>query len=195
MKPVFTETMQIGIVVRNLDAAIRKYVDDYGIGPWEIHKFSPGDLHDLREYGKPVTHNTRIATTMIGHVMWELIEPLDNESMFARFLAEKGEGVHHIAVPGSELRRDRGDGGKAWQRAGSELHVRRHQDCIPRHRPGSRCAHRSFQRPAWRRNAAGIRMSEILLPCLVATPTGLLRVPRSDVHHFVRGRSPGESLP
>ena len=97
-KPVFTETMQIGIVVRNLDASIRKYEDDYGIGPWQIHKFNPGDLHDLREYGKPVTHNTRIATTMIGHVMWELIEPLDNESMFARFLAEKGEGVHHIAV-------------------------------------------------------------------------------------------------
>jgi methylmalonyl-CoA/ethylmalonyl-CoA epimerase len=30
--------------------------------------------------------------------MWELIEPLDDESMFARFLAEKGGGVHHIAV-------------------------------------------------------------------------------------------------
>ena len=35
---------------------------------------------------------------MIGQVMWELIEPLDNESVYARFLAEKGEGVHHIAV-------------------------------------------------------------------------------------------------
>lgn len=34
-------------------------------------------------------------------------------------------------------------------------------------------------------------MSEILLPCLVATATGLLRVPRSDMHHFVRGRNPG----
>jgi len=97
-KPAFTETMQIGIVVRDLDAAIRKYENDYGIGPWEVHKFNPGDLHDLREYGKPVKHYTRIATTMIGHMMWELIEPLDDESMFARFLAEKGGGVHHIAV-------------------------------------------------------------------------------------------------
>jgi methylmalonyl-CoA/ethylmalonyl-CoA epimerase len=35
---------------------------------------------------------------MIGHVEWELIEPLDDESIYARFLAEKGEGVHHIAV-------------------------------------------------------------------------------------------------
>ena len=35
---------------------------------------------------------------MIGNVMWELIEPLDEQGIFARFLAEKGEGVHHIAV-------------------------------------------------------------------------------------------------
>ncbi len=27
-----------------------------------------------------------------------LIEPLDDESVYARFLAEKGGGVHHIAV-------------------------------------------------------------------------------------------------
>ena len=35
---------------------------------------------------------------MVGRVMWELIEPLDEEGIYARFLAEKGEGVHHIAV-------------------------------------------------------------------------------------------------
>ena len=97
-KPVFTETMQIGIVVRDLDAAVRRYTDDFGIGPWQFHQFNPDDLSDLREYGKPIKHRTRIATTMIGQVMWELIEPLDDESLFARFLAEKGGGVHHIAV-------------------------------------------------------------------------------------------------
>jgi methylmalonyl-CoA/ethylmalonyl-CoA epimerase len=30
--------------------------------------------------------------------MWELIEPLDEDGIYARFLAEKGEGVHHVAV-------------------------------------------------------------------------------------------------
>jgi methylmalonyl-CoA/ethylmalonyl-CoA epimerase len=30
--------------------------------------------------------------------MWELIEPLDEEGIHARFLAEKGEGIHHVAV-------------------------------------------------------------------------------------------------
>jgi methylmalonyl-CoA/ethylmalonyl-CoA epimerase len=31
-------------------------------------------------------------------VQWELIEPLDEERVYARFLAEKGEGVQHVAV-------------------------------------------------------------------------------------------------
>jgi methylmalonyl-CoA/ethylmalonyl-CoA epimerase len=35
---------------------------------------------------------------MVGQVMWELIEPLDKEGVFAHFLDEKGEGVHHVAV-------------------------------------------------------------------------------------------------
>jgi methylmalonyl-CoA/ethylmalonyl-CoA epimerase len=75
---VFTETMQIGIVVRDLDAALRRYVDDYGIGPWQVHEFDPEDAKDLHEYGQPVGRSGRGAVT--------------------RFLAEKGEGVHHIAV-------------------------------------------------------------------------------------------------
>jgi len=32
--------------------------------------------------------------------------------------------------------------------------------------------------------------SAILLPCLIAMPTGLLRVPGSDIRHFIRRRSP-----
>ncbi len=96
---VFTETMQIGIVVRDLDATIKKYVDEYGIGPWERHELTPENATDLRVYGQPVAlWRVAVASTMVGQVMWELIEPLDEESVFARFLAEKGEGVHHIAV-------------------------------------------------------------------------------------------------
>jgi len=97
-EPVFTETTQIGIVVRDLDATLRRYVDDYGIGPWEIHEFNAGNAEDLHEHGQPVERSWRLATTMVGRVQWELIEPLDDESDYARFLAEKGGGVHHIAV-------------------------------------------------------------------------------------------------
>lgn len=98
MKPVFTEVAQIAIVVRDLDATLKRYEEDYGIGPWQIHQLKPGDSDDMREYGKRVEASNRFATTMVGGVMWELIQPLDADSLWGRFLAEKGEGVHHIAV-------------------------------------------------------------------------------------------------
>jgi len=79
-------------------ATLRKFVDNYGIGPWDIYEFNPSNAKDLCEYGKPVERSWRLAITMIGGVQWELIEPLDNESIYAQFLAQKGEGVHHIAV-------------------------------------------------------------------------------------------------
>ena len=99
-EPVFTQITQIGIVVRDLDATIQKYVDEYGIGPWERHdELTPANATDLRVYGQPVAlWRVAAASAMVGQVMWELIAPLDDESIFARFLAEKGGGVQHIAV-------------------------------------------------------------------------------------------------
>lgn len=97
-EPAFTGTMQIGIVVRDLDATLRRYVDDYGIGPWEIFEVTPENAPDLRHEGEPIRGATRSAVAMIGSVMWEISQPLDEHGIFARFLAEKGEGVHHIAM-------------------------------------------------------------------------------------------------
>ena len=97
-EPSFAATLQIGIVVPDLEQAIRTYVDDHGIGPWEVVEFHAGESETLHEHGQPVERSWRLATTMVGTVQWELIEPLDDESDYARFLAEKGGGVHHIAV-------------------------------------------------------------------------------------------------
>lgn len=97
-KQAFTETMQIGIVVRDLKAAIARY-EAYGIGPWEVIEFRPEDVEEVRAYGEPSEQLLGFAATaMVGQVMWELIEPRDEDGIFGRFLAEKGEGVHHIAV-------------------------------------------------------------------------------------------------
>ncbi len=104
-EPTFTETMQIGIVVPDLDAAIRTYRDVYGIGPWEIFEIGPENSKDARLYGRTVEWRGRAAITMVGHVMWELIQPVDDNDLFGRFLAERGGGVHHIAVATPDFRR------------------------------------------------------------------------------------------
>ena len=97
-EPVFNQTLQLGIVVRDLEATVRRYEDDYGIGPWKFAQIDLGEANNYREHGQPAERSTRIAVATVGQVMWELIEPLEEEGIYARFLAEKGEGVHHVAV-------------------------------------------------------------------------------------------------
>ena len=97
-EPVFTETKQICVVVRDIEATMKTYVHEYGIGPWEIYEFNPDTVQNLTRDGQPANFAFRLAVTMIGGVQWELIEPLDDRSIYAEFLSEKGEGVHHVAL-------------------------------------------------------------------------------------------------
>jgi methylmalonyl-CoA/ethylmalonyl-CoA epimerase len=96
--PVFTDVHQIAVVVPDLDAALRVYVEEYGIGPWQIFEYGPDNGSELIVDDEPVEYAMRVAITTLGPVEWELIEPLDDRSDYARFLAEKGSGVHHVAV-------------------------------------------------------------------------------------------------
>jgi methylmalonyl-CoA/ethylmalonyl-CoA epimerase len=97
-EPVFTETLQVSVIVRDLDAAMRTYVHDYGIGPWQVYEFNPRNVSDMRSRGEPVAWSWRLAIAQVGQVQWELVEPLEGDSIYAQFLAENGPGVHHVGV-------------------------------------------------------------------------------------------------
>jgi methylmalonyl-CoA/ethylmalonyl-CoA epimerase len=101
-EPVFTETKQVALVVNDIEATMRTYVEEYGIGPWEVYEFNPDTVADMVKDGQPAEYAFRLAVTMVGSVQWELIQPLDDRSMYAEFLATKGEGLHHVAVGTSE---------------------------------------------------------------------------------------------
>ena len=62
LRPNFSGTMQIGIVVPDLDTAIDRYQNDYGIGPWQMHKFTPGEVKEWREHGRLVKGEPRRAS-------------------------------------------------------------------------------------------------------------------------------------
>ena len=96
-KPVFTGVLQIAVVVKDCDATVKKYADDYGIGPWSIYEFNPDTVSDMIIEGKPVEYAMRLALADIGGVQWEIIEPKDDKSIYAIFLKEHGEGLHHVA--------------------------------------------------------------------------------------------------
>jgi methylmalonyl-CoA/ethylmalonyl-CoA epimerase len=110
-EPGFNETVQLGIVVRDLEATVRRYEDDYGIGPWQVARIDLGDANDYREYGETVERSNRIAVATVGQVMWELIEPLDEDGIYARFSRREGRGRTPRRRRHPGLRRDRRAGG------------------------------------------------------------------------------------
>jgi hypothetical protein len=97
-EPVFSDTVQVALVVRDLQASMKTYVERYGIGPWEIYEFNPDTVENLTAQGESVEWSWRLGLARVGGVMWELIEPLDDRSTYAAFLAEHGEGVHHVGM-------------------------------------------------------------------------------------------------
>lgn len=96
-EPLFNDVLQVGIVVRDLDAAMKTYVEDYGIGPWSILEINPDTAEDLCQNEEPAPYAMRVALATIGSVQWELIEPKDDGTPYAEFLRTHGEGLHHVA--------------------------------------------------------------------------------------------------
>jgi hypothetical protein len=93
---LLTDVLQIGIVVHDLDAAMKRYWEDFGIGPWAVNTLDPSNTTDMIVRGRHQEFALRAATAQIGNVQWELIEPLDDDGIYAEHLRENGEGLHHI---------------------------------------------------------------------------------------------------
>jgi 4-hydroxyphenylpyruvate dioxygenase-like putative hemolysin len=91
------QVLQVGIVVKDLQKAMERYWDIFGIGPWRIYTFQPPLLSKTTVRGKPVPYTMKLALTQIGNIQWELIQPLTGPSIYKEFLEQKGEGLHHVA--------------------------------------------------------------------------------------------------
>ena len=96
-----SDLLQIGIVVKDLDASVEFYENVLGIGPFD-RKFT---LSNEQFYykGELADQRMKIAMTYFGNIIIELIEYLDGKSVHAEFLEEKGEGVDHICFRVEDL--------------------------------------------------------------------------------------------
>jgi methylmalonyl-CoA/ethylmalonyl-CoA epimerase len=75
----------IGIAVKNLSQALDTYKRLYGLDPVKIET-----LPDIK---------VNVAFIPLGEVLIELLEPVEpGEGRIGKFLEEKGEGIHHIAL-------------------------------------------------------------------------------------------------
>src|SRR6266536_1640035 len=118
-EPVFNETLQLGIVVRDLEATMRRYVEDYGIGPWKLYEFNAGEAEDFREYGQPVERSWRLAVATVGQVQWEFDRAARRGERLRAFSRREGRGRPACRHRHCELRRDR-CAGRARERRDSQ---------------------------------------------------------------------------
>jgi hypothetical protein len=95
---VITDLVQVCVVVRDLDATMKKFVELAGIGPWAVFDFGPPDVTNIKVRGKPATFRVKLALTWTQDRMWEIIQPVDGPSPYQEFLDERGEGMHHVLV-------------------------------------------------------------------------------------------------
>jgi methylmalonyl-CoA/ethylmalonyl-CoA epimerase len=93
--PRLPRLFHVGWVVRDCAAAQEELSARLGAGPFRSAEELRFD-HVL-VHGKPASVPLRIAFGALGGVVLELLEPLDDRSPHAAFLAERGEGMHHLA--------------------------------------------------------------------------------------------------
>lgn len=89
---------QIGLVVRDLQTTMEQYTTLLGWGPWKVFRHVPPRLHDTVLRGAPAEFSMLGAETQVGEIGFELLQPLEGPSIYTEWLAEHGEGLHHVAV-------------------------------------------------------------------------------------------------
>ncbi len=78
------ELDHIGIAVKNLDEAIKFYRDILGL--------------ELVEVEEVPEEKVKIAMFKAGSVYIELLQGLSEDSAISKYIAKRGEGIHHIAI-------------------------------------------------------------------------------------------------
>jgi hypothetical protein len=98
VNPAFNKILQISVVVPDTKAYAKRYNDLYGIGPWKFMSFNDETTTNMEVNGKPVKYSMLLGLCdFFDNVQLELIEPLDDLSIYSDFLKKNGPGLHHIA--------------------------------------------------------------------------------------------------
>lgn len=74
----------VGIAVSDLESAIQRYTSILG-----VHNVERMDV---------ATENVKIALIKLGDTEIELLSPTGESGAIAKFIKERGEGIHHLAI-------------------------------------------------------------------------------------------------
>ncbi len=87
---MITDVHHVGIAVRDLEAALGFYAEALCL--------------PLVKRGEAPARGARVALVAVGGSYLELIQPTRDDSPFAEHIAERGEGLHHVALGTDDVR-------------------------------------------------------------------------------------------
>ena len=79
----------VGLAVKDIQAALELFQDVFGAPPAEIT--------EMQDQG------IRAKLIQVGQTRLELLEPLTADSPVGRFIEQRGEGLHHLALNVSDI--------------------------------------------------------------------------------------------
>jgi hypothetical protein len=91
---------QVGIVVRDMDKAIKNCWEIFGI---PFPKVVVPDYFNRLYRGNPENFRMKIGLAMMGDLQIELIQPLEGKTIYGEFLEKWGDGIHHLGFDVNNL--------------------------------------------------------------------------------------------
>jgi len=89
--------MQVGIVIRDIEATAQKWAAVLGVPIPEIITTDPVEVAHTEYHQRATPARAKLAFFELGQVTLELIEPIGEPSTWHDGLAPQGGGLHHIA--------------------------------------------------------------------------------------------------
>lgn len=97
--PLVGNVLQFCVIVRDMDTALSYFWEKLGIGPWRVYTFEPPDLRLVRIRGEETGCSWLLALAFDPNgFMYEVIQPVQGQSIYKEFLDRHGEGIHHVAA-------------------------------------------------------------------------------------------------
>jgi len=103
--PLLTRIDHVGIACRDLDAAIGLYTATFGL---EVASLEVNEAQGVREAMlrvaavAAVSAVSAVSAAAPGYV--QLLEPLADDTPVGKFIARRGEGLHHVGYGVSDVR-------------------------------------------------------------------------------------------
>lgn len=94
---------QVCIAVRDAEKKAKELYRDLGAGPWAFLIIEGPPMVEMTVRGEARDFRFKAAICEMEGCYLELIEPMDEVSIFHDFIQKKGEGMHHVGVPVADI--------------------------------------------------------------------------------------------